>query len=200
MPRIVTREVDEDQLAADATLRARVQKLLAHPEAGKLIEAANKLVDPNAPTPRLDADKTKQDLAKTVTEELAALRKEREDEKAERERQSKLDQLGNSIQTGLAGLRRQGWTDEGIAAVQKIMEEKGITDPEIAAAYHEKLHPPMTPGAPGAGGAWNFMEPSTQDNDDLKKLIETKGENVPLLDKMVRDALVDVRGQNHARR
>src|ERR1700687_4085167 len=121
MPKIVTREVDEDQLAADAALRARVTKLLAHPEAGKLLEQANKLVDPAAPTPRLDADKTKVDLAKSVADELAGLRAERETEKAERAAREKLDALGGSIQTGLAKLRRVGWTDVGIAAVQKIM-------------------------------------------------------------------------------
>ena len=86
-------------------------------------------------------------------------------------------------------------TAAGEESVRKLMEEKGITDPEIAWAYHQRLHPPQSPIQNSGSGAWNFLEPPADDQVDLKRLIETKGESIPLIDKMARDALADIRGQ-----
>ena len=88
-------------------------------------------------------------MSKTV----ADLRKEIADDKAEREKKIRLDALNGTVEGGLAKLRRAGWTDEGLTEVRKLMDEKGILDSEIAAAYYEKQHPPQTPATPsGVGG------------------------------------------------
>ncbi len=74
------------------------------------------------------------------------------------------------------------------------MEDKGILDADIAAAYFEKQHPPQAPVTPGGSGAWNFMDMPADGDADLKKLVETKGESEQLIQKMAIDALNDVRG------
>jgi hypothetical protein len=74
------------------------------------------------------------------------------------------------------------------------MDAKGILDPEDAALIFERDNPPPPPAMPGGSGPWNFMEPSPESGDDIKKLIESKGENGLLLDKMVREGLAEVRG------
>jgi hypothetical protein len=52
---------------------------------------------------------------------------------------------------GRAALQKGGYTDEGIAAVEKLMEEYGIPDHEAAASLHEKLQPPAEPVHLAAG-------------------------------------------------
>ena len=99
------------------------------------------------------------------------------------------------MEAGFAALRRDGYTQEGLAEVRKIMDEKGILDPAIAAAYFEKLHPPPTVVTPvGAIGAWNFTD-TPEGDSDVKKLLETQGRSEALSDKMAMAALADVRNQ-----
>lgn len=192
MPRLV--EVDEEQLASDRKLRETITRIMANPEAAVLAEQAHKKVEPNARTPHLDQMKAAvapiEELRKEFREYIDTRKKA--DEEAEKQR--KLDALSSQIDSNLAKLRNAGWTDEGIAEVRKIMETNGILDVDIAAAYFEKMHPPPVPMTPRGTGPWDFMAPSSEADDNIKKLIETKGDSEPLVDKMVRDVLNETRG------
>lgn len=192
MPKV---EVDEDELVRDRKLRAVVAKIYSNPKAKLLLQQAHKEVDPEAQTPDLDAQKPIDDAISGMKQELSNFIAETKKEKAEREDRERLESLNGRITSGLADLKRQGWTEQGIKGVQELMEKYGIVDPEIAASHYEKLHPPATPAMPGGTGAWNFLEMPAEDDVDLKKLIETKGESAPLLDKMVRETLAETRGQ-----
>ena len=95
---------------------------------------------------------------------------------------------------GIARLRQDKWTDAGITAVEKLMEEKGILDVAIAAKWIESQMPPQNPLAP-AGNSWNFAEmPPEGSNDDFKRLMDSKGEDDSVLRKMSGEALTEVRG------
>jgi hypothetical protein len=192
-----TVEVDEEQLQRDTQLRTMLTKIMANPQAAKLAEQAYKMVEPNARTPHLDQDKIIQEpiaeLSKKFDEYVTAQKTAKEEEEARR----KVESLSAQIDAGLNKLRASGgWTDEGISEVKKLMEEKGILDPDIAAAYFEKLHPAPVPLTPRGSGAWNFLSPptGTDADDNIKKLIESKGDSDPLVDKIVRDVLNDARG------
>lgn len=189
-------EVDEEELLRDRTLRGVLNKMLSNPKAKLLVQQAHKLVDPQAITPELDQTNGAASAVDEVKGEVASLRAQLATEKTEREQAEKLLQLGDKIERGLNKLRSKGVTEEGIAGVRKIMDDEGITNPDIAWDHFEKLHPPQNPVSNSGSGAWNFMDMQTDSSDDLKRLVETKGENVPLLDKMARDALNDVRGQS----
>lgn len=195
-----TIEVDEEQLLQDVRLRNVLAKAMAHPEAKVLLQRAHKLVDANAITPDLDDKGNAKDPLQPALDRVAALEAKLTTDAAEREKKERLDALQASIAAGLRTLRQEGWTEDGIKAVEKIMEEKGLIDPSIAAAYYEKQHPPQELMTPGSTGAWNFMELQNDTSEDLKKLIETKGESTPLLDKMAYDALKEVRGEVQRRR
>ena len=199
MPKI---EVDEEQFLNDQKLRQTVSKLLANPEAALKIEEAYKLVDPNAVTPRLDARARAAEPVSEAMKKIGELEKQIADDKAERDRTAKTSALSAKVEEGLAHLKRDGWTKDGIEGVQKIMEEKGILDPIDAAAIYEKQHPPQAPVTPGGTGAWNFLEvPAAADADvHIKKMIENKGENEPVLNSMIAEALNEVRGQTPSRR
>lgn len=186
-------EIDEEQFLRDKNLRAQVERIMANTDARLLVEQAAKMVDPQAKTPTLDSRKVVEEpigeLRKEMREFIAAQNKDREDREATTKRQ----QIQDQVATGLARLRASGWTDEGVKGVEKIMEEKGILDTDIAAAFFEKQHPPQAPVKSGGAGAWNFMDLPDTDGD-LKKLVETRGDHEGLLQKMAIDALNDVRG------
>lgn len=190
MPKI---EVDEEEFLTSKRIREALGKIAADPKARVKLQEAHKLVDPTAKTPELDAMAPVNEALTAMQKRIDDAEKKAADEKAEREKAEKLNALQSKVSTGLAKLRQDGWTEDGIKAVEKIMEERGIIDPEIAAAYHEKMHPPQNPLVPTGSGAWNFMEMPKDGDDDLKRLIENKGESAPLLDKMIRDTLTEVR-------
>lgn len=195
MPKI---EIDEAEWNKIQGTMGVLKSIAANPKAAKLVEQAHKMVDPNAPTPKLEADAPLTEALENVNKTLAELRKEREDEKASRETQQKLDALRAQQDASWAKLR--GLTDEGRKKVQEIMDNKGILLPEDAYLIFERDNPPPPPVMPGGTGPWNFMEPTAEDGQDIKKLIESKGENAPLLDKMIREGLAEVRGQSGTRR
>lgn len=193
-------EIDEAEFLRLQGLNNFAHKMLSHPEAGKLLEKAAKTVDPSAKTPRLDAEAQAAAPVKSIEEKFDAFVKKVEDEKLEGQRNQTLNALKQQRDSGLAHLRSQGWTAEGIAGVEALMEQKGLLDPLDAAVLFEKNHPPQNLAMPGAGG-WNFMDGmNTDDADaDLKKLIETKGEVDSVSDHIARKALHEVR-QTQVRR
>lgn len=194
MPKTV--EVTEEEYARDQALRSTVAKILADPKAKLLVQQAQKIVDPNARTPELDQQNAIKEPVSAIEKQMSDFLAEQRKDRDEREARDKVAKLSGEIEAGKAKLRREGWTDEGLAAVDKLMTERGIMDPEIAAAYHLSKNPPPAPVTPGGSGAWNFMDMPKDQDDDLKRLVETKGESEPLLHKMAIDALTEVRGQS----
>ena len=187
-------EIDEVELLRLRKQDQTVHALMGNPKAKKKIFEAYKEVDPNARIPELDAEEAAKKPVAELQDTVAKLQKQIDDDKAEREKTAKLGSLSQQIETGKAKLRREGWTDEGIAAVEKVMEEKGTTDIEVAAAYYEKQHPPQVPVTPRGQGAWGFVEGVQDDEKDLKSLIESKGQNEMQADQMARKVLNEFRG------
>lgn len=187
-----TVEISEEDFLRTNKLRETVQTILSNPKAKLLVQEATRMVYPNAVTPELDQQKTQS----TVAQDFEAFKKEIAEKEAKRDAEAKLHAFNQQHEAGFDKLRRErGFTDAGVAEIRKIMEEKGILDHEIAADHWEKQHPPQDITRPGTG-AWNFTQMAQGDEDaDLKKLIESKGENGQLLDKMAHEALMDVRGQ-----
>src|ERR1700675_921653 len=181
MPKTI--EVDETEFANGQETIKAVRKLMAHPDAALLIERARKLVEPDAPTPRLDAHKQTNEPIEKLHTEISDLKKQLADEKAETEKNTKLAQLADKVEKGNAALLREGWTKDGLKALDEFREKEGILDPVHAAAVYEKLHgSQVTPATPSSSiGNWDFTAPSTQDEDYTKKLLESRGESESLV-------------------
>lgn len=191
---MATAEIDEVELMRLRQIAGAANKVYAHPEGRKLLEKAHKLVDPNAVTPALDQEDM---INKPINEAVAQVKALQDELKAEREERKKAESLAalsKVVDDGFAKLRESGWQKEGIEAVDALMKEKGILDPMIAAAYIEKTMPPQQPAAPSGVGAWNFIGQVQDGEADLKKLIESKGDYEPLIDKMAHEALSEFRG------
>jgi hypothetical protein len=200
MPKAI--ELDEGEYNQLVALRGIAQKIVSNKKANALLEQAHKLVDPNVPTPTLDAERDHNEpltaLQKKYDDEIAAIRKERDDEK----RDATLASIAQKQADGIARLKRERWTDEGVAAVQKLMETKGLLDVDDAVAIFERNNPPAIPATPGGGisGAWNFTDIQGEADKSIKDLIDSKGQNDQIADRMAGQALNEFRQSMGVRR
>jgi hypothetical protein len=189
-------EIDETELLRLRRTGETVGAMLKSPSAKRKLLEALKDVHPEDPAVKeLERPDPTEDRFSKLERELAEERKARADAEAEREKNSKLDDIRREQAEGFDKLKRARWTDDGIAKVKAVMEEKGILDVAIAATWIESQMPPAAdPVTPGGNGAWNFQDSLTDGDVDLKKLIEAKGENEGLLRKMAGEAIAEVRG------
>ena len=192
-------EIEEGEYNQMVALRGIASKMVQKPESRRLLEQAQKLVDPNAATPLLDQEAAQlapvKEMESKLAAEIAALKKEREDEK----REATLAKLASDQARGFAKLKSEHhYTDEGVEAVRKVMETKGLLDVDDAVAIFERSNPPQMPATPSGhtGGSWNFMDENAGDSDkNIAALIANKGSNEAATDRMVNQALQELRGQ-----
>jgi hypothetical protein len=164
-------EVDELQLQQSNKLKQTVETWLRNPKAKRKILEAQKLVDPKADIPELDEPDPLEEVKAATAKEIADLKKQIEDDRLKRETDGRIAQLQMLKDNGIKKLRTEHrYLDDGIKAIEKIMEDKGILDPLDAAAIYERDHPPQDPiQQTGSGGSWNFGElPSSTDDADEK--------------------------------
>ena len=194
-----TVEIDEAEYNRLAALHGIASKIVANPAARKRLEEAHKLVDPNATTPMLDQERLQaepiQAIEKKFNDELAAIKKEREDEK----REAVLARLAADQEKGFRRLRTEyRYTDEGVEAIRKLMETKGLVDVDDAVAIFERQNPPATPASPSGGltgASWGFTDVNADSDKAVQELIATKGQVDSVSDRMAMAALNEFRQQ-----
>ena len=178
-----TYEIDEAEFNNAKQLQATVQKLMAHPKAALLVEQARKMVEPDAPTPRLDQDKIANEPLTKMQEKIDALQKKIDEDSAERSKNEKLGALQKIVEEGNSKLLTQGWTPKGIEALTEFREKEGIINPLLAAPAYENMHgaqvAPVTPSS--RFGNWDFTDVPKEDEGYAKKLLDTKGESESLV-------------------
>ena len=189
-------EIDETEFLANQQLTKLFGDMLANPETRKQVLEAKKKIRPNEPIPELDAAQPLQGELAKIREELAADRKARADEKAAADTASKTKAFTDNWNSQRSRLKNnEGWFDEDLDKVEKLAQDRGIPDFEAAAALYERLNPPSTPLDPTYGRFDILSAPSEGDQEDMKKLIESKGDSPQALDNLIGKALADVRGQ-----
>ena len=156
-------------------------------------------IDPQAITPDLDADEEKAKITGSMETKLAELQAQIAADKAEREKNEGLAALNKKWTEGQQALRDQRYTPEGIAAVEKFMEERGIADHLVAAAYLEKQNPPQEIMSPRAFGGFNFVEQPKDEDAFLKALLESKGDDDNAVLRAASEAIGEVRSVSHRR-
>ena len=195
-------EIDEAEYNQMVALRSVASKMVAKPESRKLLEQAQKLIDPNVATPLLDAEAAQmapvKELEKKLSDQLEALKKERDDEK----REQTLAAIAGKQEKAFALLKSQAhYTDEGVEAIKKLMETKGLIDVDDAVAIFERTHPPQVPSTPSGGltgDRWNFADTSAPNTDKaIADLIASKGEGSmadAIVSRMANETLMELRG------
>ncbi len=190
MAHIEIDEVEYNRLKGVADLAAAIHN---NPEGRKLLEQAHRTVNPRAAAPTLDQEQRfaapLTEVQKQIADLTGLVTKRFEQEETDR----KLGALSRQQEDGFARLRDQHYTDEGIVKIRELMTEKGILDPEIAAAYFDRINPPA-PITPTGSNAVNFIEAFSDDSDKaLQQLLQSRGESESALNKLVTDSLNDFR-------
>lgn len=190
---MATVEIDEAELRRYQHLGHTLSTILKNPKAKRLVQQAHKMVDANAVTPELDQEAVIAEPIGAVEKKLDTFIEETRKDREDRDKNERLNALKTQHADGISKLRRDGWTEEGIKGVEKLMEDKGLLDPMDAAAIFEKANPPQLPATPSGSGAWNFAEGVTDDQADLKKLLDSKGGNDLVVENMAKNILTEMR-------
>lgn len=188
-------EVEESELLSGRKVVAAVDAMLKNPKARKLVLQAQKEINPNAVIPEIDAAAPVNEAIGKITSEFEAFKADQAKKESDRDTAEKKKELQSAWMKGQSAARDEGYDAEGIANLEKFMEEKGIFDHEIAIPAYERLHPRPVPVQPSGMGMWGMLDPQGDKADDtMKKLIESKGEDEGLLASMVRTAQNEYRG------
>ncbi len=196
-------EIDETRLGSLTAVAQIADSLLKNPRTRKKYLEAVKEAHPNIPIPEIDAANPLHSeiagIRDQFTKELKALREEREKELKDRQ----LDSVRSQYNKGKESLLSIGYTTEGVADVEKFMEANSILDWEVARKAYEYDNPRPAPGRPSRNNFWDAQDAKASGNDDyIKKLFETGGQDESVLDAQISTVLAEARqglGQARAR-
>jgi DNA-binding protein H-NS len=132
--------------------------------------------NPNVPVPEFDAAHA---ASKPILEKLAALEKQiaddkdrREKEDSERTERTREQTAKETIAQARRRLKADGWGDEAIGKIEALMQERGIGDYDVAAAYVRSQLPKTVPlNQTYEGRDLNWFNPG-DDQPDAKLLME----------------------------
>jgi hypothetical protein len=161
-------EVDEDRFRTSAAAHELLDKFYGNKKTrGKLLSLIKEL-NPEASIPELDAAAPLHDEVQKLREEYGGSIAELKAELARRDRNADVDNL---ISSERGKLRKAGWDDEGIAKIEKKMEDRGLHDYEAAAALVEKESVKAEAFDPikSYDRSWNLATP--EPDDDRHKLL-----------------------------
>lgn len=199
-----TIEVDEAQYLAQQQTVQALSQIVANPKAKKLLLEAQKVVNPNITIPQDYQDEVRTEFEaklKKQSDEFEAFKKAQEEKEAKDKEEAAKRAFVDNWESAKGRLRGQGYQDEGIAAIEKLAQERGIPDLEAAAALFDRLNPPATPIQSGRGyGSMNLFEPPEDKSqaEQMKKLLESRGEDESTLNQMISSALRDHRSARAA--
>ncbi len=187
-------EIDEQEYKVWQQTMQTLGKIRAKESALLNLERAHKEIDPNAVTPKLDEYESKQKEKTELEKKIETLEASIKEKEEKRETESSLARATANVETGRKKLRDAKYTEEGIEAVEKFMQERGIADHEVAAAYLEKQNPPQEIMSPRAFGGFNFVEPPKEGEDFVKALLDSRGEDDNAVLKAATEAIAETRG------
>ena len=187
-------EIDETELVNYRQITGAVQKMLANPQTRTKLLEAQKIINPGAVIPELDAQKPILDAMGRSDARMSALEKKYEDDKAEAAKEKTLTQLKSQWEAGRAKARRAGYTADGLEALEQFMEAKGVADHEIAMPAFEKLNPPSKPIDASGSNRFDAFNGIKNEGDDMKLLLE--GNESQFLNKRIQDTLAGIRSGN----
>lgn len=196
---MATIEVDENEFKDLQRLKATLGKMRVNKDALVYLQRAHKLIDPNAITAELDEIEAKSKEKSELQKSLDEIKAEIQADKEKRENDANLAKFNAKFEAGRQALRERRYTPEGIAAVEKKMEEMGVADHVLVADHLEKQMPPQEVMTPRAFGGFDFFTPPKDEEEFTKKLLESKGNDDNAVLKAALGAIQETRG-NTARR
>jgi hypothetical protein len=186
-------EIEESELANLQRVNSVAALIGKNPKARALLQEAVAIAAPDEAGSehaiRREFSEQFSGVTKKIDDFIEAQNKEREERKADEARR----ELEGRWARGRAELREAGYNDEGIASVEKLMEQEGVPSHKAAAALHEKLHPPPEPVVAG-GSRWNWFDRNAEAENDTAYNALMNGDDEGWLARSIPAALKEVRG------
>jgi hypothetical protein len=162
-------EVDSGEFEQAKASKTLLDKMGNNPKLRHKFLGLVKELNPDANIPEIDAAAPIMaevaEARKTAAEIRAEIEKDREERKKEREQ----TQFSAFMENGRKYLQEHGYTQEGIASIEKLMAERGLPDYKTALLVHRDENPDPEPAIPTHfGRMWNLPEPSS-DKDTTTK-------------------------------
>ena len=191
-------EVDGDELAKlQAELKTTkashilLDKLGRNPKTRVKVLQAMKEDNPDLIIPELDASTPAMDKISALEKALEDEKKSRADDKALESKRRQEEAIEGTIEKHRAKLRKSGYDDEGIEGIEKLMQERGLTDYEAAEALFEKNIPQPDPVMPADFG--RTMPMIDESDADQKLLVRDKNSWRPWQHKKVTEVMKQLR-------
>lgn len=187
-------EIDETEYTNLRNIAGAMQKMLANPKTRSKVLEAQKLINPDAIIPELDATRPVFEKLDEVNAKVSELTKQLADEKTAAKDEKARAALEAQWEKSRVKAVQAGYTSEGIDALEKYMVEKGVVDHEVAMPSFEKMHPPETLIAHSADrfDVFSGLVPAGE-TDDVNLLLS--GNDSQFLNKRIKDTLTSVRGR-----
>jgi hypothetical protein len=186
-------EIEESELANLKRVNDAAVAIGKIPSARAKLQAAlaEALPDQAGPEHHLRSEFTEAigGVSKKIDEFLEGQKQER----SEREADAAKRALENRWLEGRAKLRADGVTQEGVEAVEKLMEDEGIPSHEAARLLYERRNPPPEPAVTG-GSRWNFFDRSAEAANDTAFKALMDGDDETWLAHSIPAALKEARG------
>lgn len=181
-----TREVDETQLQSLQNVARSVSEIMKDPKRRMKLLELQKEAEPNAVIPEIEVVKPVEAAIASMNEKFDKLATELQSEREKRENDQKLAEFAAKYEKGRTTLRTRGYSDEGVASIEKLMEERGIANHEDGMAVWERMNPPQEP-VKSPSGLTRFLQAAHADGEDelSKQLIASKGNDDFVLDRMI---------------
>jgi hypothetical protein len=151
-------QIDDNELVLLRSARQLLDGLMTDPKTKRDLQKLVKMKHPNVVT---DDDLAEPTIApiKAELEELKKFKQQIEDERIEAKFQASFDDL-----------KDDGWTEDGLEKLKKLMIDRQIPDVYAAAALFEKQNPPPKPLA--AAIKTNEWSLGSHDDEKFKRLLQ----------------------------
>ena len=188
------KEIDEAELVRLQNVASVVNKMLSNPESRIKVLEAQKIVNPQSVVPEIDATKPFKEAIGSVQEKLSALEKKMEEKETAREEAAQKKELENKWMLGRKMANETGYTEDGIKKLEEFMVENGIAEHRLAMPAFEREHPLPAPVASSRQG-FDAFQVLSDTGEEMKKLLETQGQDNGVVRSLVNKALNDVRSR-----
>lgn len=166
----------KQRLAAAEPSKVLLDKMGSVPKTRAQLLQLMKEINPNMAIPELDAAKPIYDALSEERAKREALEKKIADREADEAKRKQEAQTEEMMAKGQKYLRSQGCTDEGIAAVEKFMADRGLIDYEAGFALWEQKQPKEESVEPSNfGRSWDLFAPPEEDGDIKRAVSLPKG-------------------------
>jgi hypothetical protein len=186
-------EIEESELANLRRVNDVATLIGKNPKARAMLQQAVVEAAPDQAGPEHYLRSEFTEAIGSVSKKIDEFLEGQKQERSEREADAAKRALENRWLEGRAKLRADGVTQEGVEAVEKLMEDEGIPNHEAARLLYERRNPPPEPAVTG-GSRWNFFDRAAEAANDTAFKALMDGDDEAWLAHSIPAALKEARG------